>query len=303
MKKIYSFVFAAITSVTFAQQTISFESQEGFITGTIHNQNGWEVTEGSDGVLQNQVITNEFASDGTFSFKNAYEPEFDFQWFPIFGTAKVFDEPSDYTNFSISYDIYVTEQLGSDFEFTAFSVNDDNIFIPVAGVGIENQGQIYVIVDADYGFEILDAEWEVNQWINVKIEVDASEVRYYINNELKYSLENFSNLDITGINMLHNNYGGDAYYDNIKINEEALVTHSANNSHFSLYPNPASDYINIQAGTQAQVNDVTIYNVTGQQVLHSKQSVISVSNLTTGVYIVTITTADGKSETKKFIKN
>jgi len=85
MKNLNLLIIALSLSLnTFAQQTISFEESEGYSLGTIHNQNDWEVTEGSDGILTNQVISDEQAQDGVFSFKNAYEPDYDFQWLPIF---------------------------------------------------------------------------------------------------------------------------------------------------------------------------------------------------------------------------
>lgn len=70
MKKI-TFLLFFLSFIGFSQQTISFEENEGFSLGNLNNQNDWEVTEGSDGVLTNQVISNEHASDGSYSFKNA----------------------------------------------------------------------------------------------------------------------------------------------------------------------------------------------------------------------------------------
>lgn len=302
MKKIYPFVFAAITSATFAQQTISFESQEGFTTGTIHNQNGWQVTESGDGFIQNQVITDEASSDGTFSFKNAFEPDYTDQFFPIFGAVKTFDEPVDYTDFSISYDIKVSEQMKSDFEFTIYAINEEELFVPVAGVGIENRGYIYVIKNADYGSDYIETEWNTNEWVNIKIEVDSAQVRYFINNQPVYSLDNFTNRNINGFNMLHNNFGADAYYDNIKINGGALRTETINAAKFAIYPNPAEDYIHIQSGTNSKVTGTTIYTATGRLVLHSNEPQINVSELTAGIYFIKVYTADGQSITKKFIK-
>src|SRR6218665_896424 len=125
MKKSYFLFLAFASSLTFAQSVISFESSEGDQLGTLHQQNGWEVTEGSDGFIQNQTITNAMSSEGSYAFKNAYEPSFDFQWFPIFGGSKVFAIPVDYSNFTISYDVLATEKLGSDFEFTLFAFNQN----------------------------------------------------------------------------------------------------------------------------------------------------------------------------------
>src|SRR5690606_24243910 len=155
MKVIYFLGLSLMASMLMAQETISFESSEGFSLDNLHNQNGWEVTEGLDGILTNQIITDEEASDGIYSFKNAYEPDYDFQWLPIFGAAKSFTEALSFEEFSISYDIMVTQKLGADFEFTAYGINDVEEFNPIAGLGMENRGMIYIISSIDYNFEYI----------------------------------------------------------------------------------------------------------------------------------------------------
>lgn len=181
--------------------------------------------------------------DGVYSFKNAYEPDFDFQWLSIFGAAKAFDTPLTYENLTISYNILVTEQLGADYEFTAYAIENEE-FTPVLGVGVENQGQFYVIVSEDYDFAYIEgAYWNANEWYTIKIEISSNEISYYINNELVYTGVNFSQLDISGINMLHNNYGGSAYYDNIITTYEDLSVSTINQKFLVTYPNPVKDIL------------------------------------------------------------
>ena len=295
---------AVTTSLTFAQQTISFESSEGYTLGTIHGQNGWEVTEGSDGLIQNQVITNSQASDGTFSFKNANEPSFGDQWFPIFGAVKTFATPLDHTNLTFSYDVKATAKLGADFEFVLYSINADDEFTPVAGVGIENRGFIYLINDANYGFEYAIAEWTPNVWVNIKIEVSATQIKYYVDNVLQNTIANFSQLDVLGFNMLHNNYGNDAYYDNFVITSSDLSVNPFQENSVAVYPNPAIDVISIAVSDDLQINEVSIYNIAGQEVLKTNQTdSINVSGLATGTYFLKATSANGNILTKKIIKN
>lgn len=287
-----------------AQETISFETNEGYTTGSLHNQNGWEVTEGSDGVLSNQILTNEAASDGEISFKNAHEPDFDFQWLPIFGAAKSFETPLDYDGFSISYDIMVTQQLGADFEFTTFGISESEEFFPIAGLGMENRGLIYIISSIDYDFEYIDGvEWEQNVWYNIKIEVSETEIKYYFNDELIYTGNNFTQLNVAGFNMLHNNYGGSAYYDNIKINNETMGIDEIQNQSITVYPNPVKDFINIQLPSTEKVKNIEIISLTGQRVAHSNsEKSLSLGHLSQGVYVLKITTDSGTVFTKKILK-
>ena len=292
------------SSLVVAQQSISFESSEGYTLGTIHGQNGWEVTEGSNGLIQNQVITNEDASNGTFSFKNAYEPSFDEQWFPIFGAVKTFDTPLDHTNLTVSYDVKASAKNGADFEFVLYSIDANDEFTPVAGVGIENRGYIYTIKNANYGFDYATAEWTPNVWVNIKIEISATEIKYYVNNVLQNTVANFTGLDVLGFNMLHNNYGNDAYYDNFVITSSNLSSNPFENVSVTAYPNPVNDVISIAVPNEVQITQVAVYNITGQEVLTTNQTQnINVSQLASGTYLLKATSANGTTLTKKIIKN
>lgn len=305
MKRFFTLLLLIISQSIFSQQIISFEESEGYTLGNLNNQNEWEVTEGSDGILTNQVISDEQAQDGVFSFKNAFEPDYDFQWLPIFGAAKALDTPLSYENLTISYDVLVTEQLGADFEFTAYGIENEE-FTPVMGVGIENQGQIYVIISEDYDFNYLDGiTWNINQWYNIKAEISTTEIKYYIDNELVYTGSNFSQLDISGINMLHNNYGGDAYYDNITFAEEELTTNTITKNSFVVYPNPVKDNIKLNTPKNEVIHSVEIISMGGQKVLNKKLTnsnrSLNLSNLANGTYILKVNTNENTYH-KRIIK-
>ena len=304
MKKLYTLLMAGLSAVTFAQQTISFEAAEGFQVGSLHTQNGWEVTEGSAGVLQNQVITSEQASSGTYSFKNAFEPTFNSQWFPIFGAAKTFATPLDYTNLTVSYDVKVTGKNGSDFEMVVYAIDANDEFVPVAGVGIENRGYIYLTKDTNYGFDYATAEWTPNEWVNIKIEISATEIKYYVNNALQNTIANFTQLNVLGLNMLHNNYGNDAYYDNFMITNGTLSTPSFQNSTVSVYPNPTSGTVTLSGTNLQNVDEVRVYNATGQQVLKTTQTKnIPMDALPNGIYFIKAVSPNSSAAPVKVIKN
>ena len=284
MKKIQTLLLALASTTLWAQQTISFETSEGYQLGTLHQQNGWEVTEGSAGYVTNQTVSNEVASTGSLSFKNAYEPDFDWQYFPIFGASKTFDAPKSYNNFTISYDVMATAKLGSDFEFTLFAIDSNEEYVPVAGVGIENRGYIYLIKNADYGFDYATPEWAPNQWVNIKIEVTATEIKYYINNTLEKTIANYTELNIVGFNML-------------------LGTKPFETVSYSIYPNPAQDIVSVELPANTTLSETAIYNISGQKVIHTEGSqTINVSSLSAGTYFLKGLTTDGTSFTKKLIK-
>ncbi|MDN3491977.1 T9SS type A sorting domain-containing protein [Winogradskyella bathintestinalis] len=294
-----------LTGGVFSQETISFETSESYTLGTLNNQNGWEVTEGDDGFIQNQVISDEEATDGTYSFKNSYESSFGAQFAPIFGAAKNFDSPKPFEDFTFSYDVLVTEINGADFEMTLFGIDADDNFVPVAGIAMEYQGLIYTIDDIGYtAAYIEDATWTPNTWLNIKIEVTATELKYYLNDVLAHTRSNFTSVDIVGFNMLHNNYGGDAFYDNFSYENGTLgVNDFANASALHIYPNPVADELQIKGIQNEQIAQLSVYNLNGQQLIESTSvDALDVSNLVTGVYMLNVVTNDGKTHTEKLLK-
>lgn len=304
MKYLYISVFLSLSLTVSAQVQISFEPEEGYTAGSLHGQNGWEVTESSDGIVQHQTISNEQASEGAFSFKNGHEPDYDFQWFPIFGAAYAFETPLPADQeFTLSYSILVTGQQGADFEFVLYGVNESEEFTPVAGVGIENRGYIYLINDENYGFEYAEATWEPNQWIDVRAEVSSSEIAYFINNVLQNTIARFNDFEITGMNFLHNNYGHDAYYDNIQLSFGNMHTNEiALNETLRMYPNPVNDVLHINAENH-EIKTVQIMDSTGKIAMSGLSATrMDVNRLSPGVYVLLAETKDGKKFSRKFIK-
>ncbi len=65
---------------------------------------------------------------------------------------------------------------------------------------------------------------------------------------------------------------------------------------FTLYPNPAKNYVNIDIAENVNDNEVIVYDLTGRQVLSQKLSsnTINVSALPAGIYILKIDNITGK---------
>ncbi len=307
MKNIYTLLIVAATAMANAQQTISFEANEGFQLGNLHNQNGWEVTEGKTGIITNQLITDEQASEGKYSFKNGNQDDFDPQWFPIFGSSKTFDTPLNYKDFTISFDAYVNKRMGADFEFSLFTINPTtNEFYPVAGFGLENRGEFYITTSTEYDFTYADLakDWKINQWHHFDIKVSENEIKYYMNGLLIYTGENFTQLDVHGFTILHNNYGGDAYYDNFKINAPKLGITEIETNNLQLYPNPVKDYLTIQGDFREQIASIELINSIGQLVFQTKNNLdkISTNQLQAGIYFAKIKLKNGQVIQRKIIK-
>lgn len=68
---------------------------------------------------------------------------------------------------------------------------------------------------------------------------------------------------------------------------------------FTVYPNPAKATLNIQ--TTENIQTITIFDMTGKQVLTTDEKTIDVSRLQSGMYILQVT-SNQKNSTKRFIK-
>lgn len=301
MKKTYTVVALLLCTALFAQENISFETSEGYSLGNINNQKGWEVPNVINNPLTKQVISNTTAKVGSLSFKNGHEPAFGIQFFPIFGAVKTFSTPANFNNFTISYDVKASMRAGSDWEFTLFATDNQEDSVPIAGIGLESTGAIYMITDADYGFEYATTNWVVNEWTNIKINVSSQNIKYYVNNVFQGSFPNSTSLNILGLKMLHNNYGGDAFYDNIQITTGSLSTQDFESTTVSAYPNPATNTFSISS--VSEIATVEIFAMNGQKVLETNQaSNINVSDLSSAIYLVKATDISDNKTTIKLVK-
>lgn len=73
---------------------------------------------------------------------------------------------------------------------------------------------------------------------------------------------------------------------------------------FSLYPNPAKDYLNISSASDVLVKHAEVFDMTGKRLFSADldQQKIPVHKLSSGSYIVLLQDADGKRYSQKFIK-
>lgn len=75
----------------------------------------------------------------------------------------------------------------------------------------------------------------------------------------------------------------------------ALSVNDALSSNFVLFPNPAKHQVTIRLNDLSTLEKVMIYNTLGQKILTSKAAIVNTSKLTSGVYVVEITTNKGKA--------
>ena len=72
-------------------------------------------------------------------------------------------------------------------------------------------------------------------------------------------------------------------------------------SSFELYPNPATNRVNIDCGDLAFAK-AEIFNLQGQQVATAQSNQIAVGQLKAGIYLIRVTSTSGQQVTQRFIK-
>ena len=89
----------------------------------------------------------------------------------------------------------------------------------------------------------------------------------------------------------------------------AGISEHSNNSNLLIYPNPATDVLNIDLSNESNIKTVRIYDLQGRMVQtenaaqHAGTQKIAVASLVKGLYFVVLEKADGQKVTGRFIKD
>lgn len=284
-----------------AQTTFSFETSEGYALGDIRNQNGWTVTGAGGGLfISGQDVTDELASDGVQSLKINQVAGFSGQSTAIMGAFYDFPASLGATHYSISADYYMSEVGGSNF---VFYLSGPQSFI--SRFSFDYQGTMSTVEGSSWSAVPLSS-WQANQWYNIKMEVNGTVVKYYINNNLIRTGTAGSTEPLDYLRFAHDNYGGFAYVDNIVITDMALSVQDFSKS-FSVFPNPAKDIVHIKNNTNMPIDTVVITDMNGRIVkdfkfVSTSDAVVDIEDLSPGVYLMNISSDQG-TLTKKIIKD
>lgn len=75
-------------------------------------------------------------------------------------------------------------------------------------------------------------------------------------------------------------------------------------SDFSVYPNPATDAINVKFNGNVEITSALVYDLSGRVILNTTlgNQMIDVKSLSTGSYILSLKDVEGRQFTQKFIK-
>jgi hypothetical protein len=300
MKKItllFTVFLVAFTLKTEAQDlNISFESTEGFTLGEINGQNGW-VANPTYSPFVNIVDTQ--STDGSNSLYFETDPNGPV---PNNGITGAVSPTLSFNDVTFTVDLFVESGLNpSEFDVILQSVASNALTSRV----VFFDGDI-LVVDAVPTPQFVSAgTYTPDVWLELKI------VHDFVNGVIEYSIDNavvytgnivngtsidqmllFSSFNQTGI-----------YVDNVNFTTTTMSVEEFNNINLEIFPNPTTDILNIRTNNIFEINNISIYDMSGKKLeanLDSNNSV-KVDHLSSGTYILVVDTNKG-SQTERFIK-
>lgn len=339
MKKIFTLLSVAAFSATFAQSNKSqiqldksvrdmsgnietfnnttynsrvdsynfgFEASQGFTLGTINNQNGWATTSaGPDNPVLNQDITTELVFDGEQSLKIAQDSRFPQQTTATGGPSPIVGAHYNFgsTLQTAGIEMYVQPFFDGGTTYQIGTVNT---------VAAEWRDQIRFYMDdetvyiADWEdgyYRLADVTISEDTWYKVNIEYNPVEgtVEYKFDDQVVYTRDAVAadQMQYNEIRLGHDNVGITSfmYIDG----PDALAVSDVNSrTKISVYPNPATDFVNIQNTKSEKIQAISLGDLTGRTIKHIdvNETKVSLSGLPKGVYLLKIKTDKGMSVQK-----
>ena len=296
-KTLLSILSVALFSITSNAQTqntvISFEENEGYQLGSLLGQNDWTAY----GYIEDEYanVVNYSASVGTQAVEVEPNEEYEGNWGGL-----IYELPQA-NKFIVSADVKLTDDFGSDYDLLSLYSFIDGQYEYISG--------FYFVYDGEtsFGSEANATSpfyWEANTWYNLKSDIDLTrhEIKLYVNNALVNTIEIPADIDrIDETNFEFDNFRTGFILDNIQISNLSnlgVADHSTSN--FTIFPNPTTDYININ--TTENVKSVDILDFSGKSILANQNAKqIDVQHLSKGIYLLKVTTDKGTT-IEKFIK-
>ena len=188
-------------------------------------------------------------------------------------------------------------------ENTTYDLNGNITLIETTG--FDNDGVIVYYIQRGYAYDE-NGHMAYSLFPNYDSETSSFIPRF--KTEYSTVLDSDTKLDRMGTSYEYNTSSGEwdpfvgeevqsfFYYTKL----DAMSAEVIEEAHFSVYPNPAKDFLFINGAT---IERATIYNILGKEVFKiNNQNKLDISPLSKGVYFINV--SDGvKASTKKFIKN
>jgi len=285
----------------------SFETSEGYALGNISGQNSWTTSAAAN----SSTVSNTYAQTGTNSLKIAGNNG------TVHTLVGAFSPVLAVTNevVTASMGIYFSplNANGSDFQVLIQSPSQQKL---TSRIVFSYDGSIRVLDSSPIdptALNYVDTEktFVGGQWYTFKVihNFSTSTIEYYLDDVLFYTGSAFGATNVEQIVLLNDNYDSTAYFDNIQVVGTTLGVNTENLVKFAIYPNPATDIVNVSNVNNVNVSNVIIADINGRTVkqksfgsVSSDNLNVNISDLSAGVYMMTINSDQG-SVTKKIVKN
>lgn len=122
-------------------------------------------------------------------------------------------------------------------------------------------------------------------------------------NPFNFAMAQFPNFCALGDALYFRAQYDENGYELWKLTFEDMAVSDLTQNQFSIYPNPADDFVNISG--KSNISSVQIYDLAGKllsnQSLNSKETKLNISSLPKGIYIIQLV-SEGKTNSYKIIK-
>lgn len=290
-----AFMSMGALSINAQTTKISFEAAEGYTLGNLGGQQGWSPWGGIP--TTNPTVANANATDGVNSFTMLSEGDV----LGFCGVEKNISSLVTGDDVEISFDYKFDAIDGSDYEIAVYNDGVDYYYTAALRIDYETGTLEYRTASTFANGPVLNP----NQWYNMKIAIKKSTntLQYYLNGTQIYTgnLGTYKNAQI--IDFVYDDYGTGFKVDNIQVTNLAVLATGevSKKDEVTISPNPATDRLNI--ATEGKILSISIFDAKGSLVktLSNPDKTISVSDLSTGNYLIKVKT-DKSEFTKKFIK-
>lgn len=138
-----------------------------------------------------------------------------------------------------------------------------------------------------------------NTWVQAGSDIDGEEARDFLGGSVSLSGNGYTLVaGATSMYTLTTKNGYAKVYDLSGVLSSDKFTKAI----FTIYPNPATEVLNISLENDVLLESVTIYNNVGQKIKTIKHNTIDVSTLAKGLYFVEVTTNKGKASKKVIVE-
>ncbi len=211
----------------------------------------------------------------------------------ILGTIAIYDINLSVLDCNIDYDADTVPTDTEDLNLDTNLANDDTDADGLSNFNDNDDDGDLILTNLEYVFPRN----------TTLLDTDNDGILNYIDNDDDGDGLLTINEDYNGNNNpADDDTNGDNIPDYLQISVSLATTNNQFANQISIYPNPASEILNIENKSQEPITNVSIYSIKGDLVKISKSNSISVSDLQNGVYFVKIQMSKTVLN-YKFVKN